>query len=124
MRDVEKESAEYQELITDFFKDESDTVFILFISRFVYHNSEDVAEFIQTLFDRFLEENGLTKSFNDYEFDISENRGSFLKCSMSARNIIVSLQHVCLSVAYHRFKFATVKLNRLNEKIRDGKLGK
>lgn len=107
--DAAKEARELQEAIEEYFKDTSDAIFILIVDRFVYHNETNVKSVLEG-FEGFLEENGLTISYANYEFDNSPEAGYFRKCNYSAMGIIESLKSCFLSVSHNRFRRATSKL--------------
>ena len=103
------EARELQESIEEFFKNTDDSTFLLVVDMFVYHQKSK-SKSVNDSFNSFLSENGLTKHFENYIFDMSEEAGYFRKCEYSARGVIESLKYCFLSVSHNRFRKVTSKL--------------
>lgn len=99
---------EIEENLLDYFKGVDNNMLSSFIDVFIYHKptkDEKVNKFIG----KFLEDNGLVKSYCNYMYDLEHPKQYFTRSNMSDRSMIDSIKTAMLSIAYCQFRSVLAK---------------
>lgn len=121
-----KQFHDLQNQIFEYFEKTDDGLLQGFIESFVFlkgTNNQEVSELAK----KFLEEHGLNTTYPNYILDLRDeeqgNNRMFIRASMSERDMIISIQHALLVLAYNRFAWI-IKSGKLQPKAVKPKLNK
>lgn len=99
--------------IEKFFKDKSDTLFIMVINT-LFYDSKYESPIVQEMIDNFMFENGLSVIYEKYKHDANNTKSYFLKTTLSERQIMEDLTLAFLSASHNRFNQLVIKINKSN----------
>lgn len=108
-----KQQLQFQRIVFDYFEKVDNKTLMDVIDGFIYGQT-NISKKASDLFEKFLDDNGLTSTYCDFVYDESEEGKAryFRKSNLSAIQMIEQLKWSFLNLSYNRLKFGDIVVKK------------